>query len=315
MHDLVFDWKHIAFAASRGFTETYGFNGSQGVTNLEGVLLRPKSHPSSKTLLVFMHPASTLQLLPFPRSMAAAGFHVLCAGSRYQRNDTALIMENVVIDLGAWIRAAREDWGYDKVLLCGWSGGGSLTMLYQSQAENPTLTETPAGDPVDVKGASLIPADAVMNLAAHSSRALLLTEWLDASVLDENNPDARDPELDLYCGNVKPPYSEEFVSRYRQAQQERMGRITTRALETLDMLRRRGGREVERVFVTHRTMADPRFLDPTIDPNNRKPGWSYLGEPETVNSGPVGLGRIATLRSWLSQWSLEHTRANSLVTA
>ena len=37
-------------------------------------------------------------------------------------------------------------------------------------------------------------------------------------------------------------------------------------------------------------MADPRFLDPTIDPNGRRPGWTYLGHPETVNSGPVGLG-------------------------
>ena len=97
------------------------------------------------------------------------GFHVLCAGSRYQRNDTALIMENVLLDLGAYIRAAKEDWGYERVVLCGWSGGGSLTMLYQSQAERPSITQTPAGDPVDVAGAGLIPADAVLSLAAHAS--------------------------------------------------------------------------------------------------------------------------------------------------
>lgn len=315
MSDLIFDWKHLAFAANRAFTETYGFNGSQGLTHLEGILIRPAGHPSAKTLLIFMHPSSTLQLLPLPRAMAAEGRHVLCAGSRYQRNDTALIMENVLLDLGAWVRAARENWGYDKVVLCGWSGGGSLAMLYQSQAEKPTITDTPAGDPVDVKGADLIPADGVISLAAHSSRALLLTEWLDASVRNEDDPDDRDLELDLYGPAAQAPYSAEFIARYRAAQQARMTRITDRVLETLDTLRRRGGAEMERAFITHRTMADPRFLDPAIDPNGRKPRWTYLGNPETVNSGPAGLGRVSTLRSWLSQWAPSHSRANSLMTA
>ncbi len=31
--------------------------------------------------------------------------------------------------------------------------------------------------------------------------------------------------------------------------------------------------------------------------------WCYLGDPRIVNSGPVGLARFSTLRSWLSQWS------------
>lgn len=313
MVELIFDWKHIAFAANRAFTETYGFSGSQGLTHVEGVLIRPATGTSS-SLLVFMHPSSTLQLLPLPQAMARAGYHVLCAGSRYQRNDTSLIMENVVLDLGAWIRAAREDWGYDKVVLCGWSGGGSLAMLYQSQAERPTITQTAAGDPVDIAGAELRPADAVLSIAAHSSRALLLTEWLDPSIRDESDPDDRDPMLDLYAQPSDQAFSADFLAAYRAAQTARMARITTRALEVLERLRSSGGLEAERVFVTHRTMADPRFLDPRIDPNGRKPGWSYLGKPEVVNSGPVGLGRVSTLRSWLSQWSPAHSRADSLVT-
>lgn len=314
---LTFEWKHLTFTGNQRFSETYGFSGSQGAVNLEGILIRPEG-VASRTLLVFMHPASTLQLLPLPRALAAMGHHVLCAGSRYQRNDTALIMENVVLDLGAYVRAAREDWGYDHVVLCGWSGGGSLTMLYQSQAEKPTITETPAGDPVDIAGAGLIPADAVLSLAAHSSRALLLTEWLDPSVRNEADPEDRDPDLDLYRPGYDArtePFSADFLASYRAAQAARMERITGWVCETLDRLRRAGGRETERGFVTYRTMADPRFLDATIDPNGRKRGWTYMGHPETVNSGPVGLGRFSTLRSWLSQWSPEHTRANSLVTA
>ena len=80
--------------------------------------------------------------------------------------------------------------------------------------------------------------------------------------------------------------------------------------ETLEDLRKKGGKEVERGFVVHRTMADPRFLDPAVDPNDRKPNWCYLGDPETVNSGPVGIARFSTLRSWLSQWSYDESRAD-----
>ena len=57
-------------------------------------------------------------------------------------------------------------------------------------------------------------------------------------------------------------------------------------------------------------MADPRWLDPTIDPNGRTPGRCYLGDPRLVNNGPVGLARFTTLRSWLSQWSLDKSRAH-----
>jgi pimeloyl-ACP methyl ester carboxylesterase len=219
--------------------------------------------------------------------------------------------------MGAYVREARQRWGYDKVVICGWSGGGSLASLYQSQAEHPTLTQTPAGDPIDLPGADLLPADGLMNLAAHHSRARLLLEWLDPSILDENDPDARDPALDLYrpgYADRTEPFDPAFVERFRAAQWARMRRITERVKDTLQRLRERGGAEVERGFITHRTMADPRFLDVSIDPNGRRRMWSYLGHPETVNSGPVGLARFSTLRSWLSQWSIEDTHADSLVT-
>ena len=52
-------------------------------------------------------------------------------------------------------------------------------------------------------------------------------------------------------------------------------------------------------------MAEPRFLDATIDQNDRPIGTCFLGNPETVNNGPVGSARFSTLRSWMSQWSPE----------
>ena len=59
-------------------------------------------------------------------------------------------------------------------------------------------------------------------------------------------------------------------------------------------------------------MADPKWLDPSIDPNGRKPNWCFLGEPEVVNNSPIGLARYCSLRSWLSQWSYDHARGDGL---
>ena len=307
------EWVHLQYEEKAAFTETYGFSGNQGAVNLEAIRFRPEGKESD-TLMVFMHPASTLQLLPVPRAMAATGEHVLCAGSRYQRNDTALIMEKVLLDLGAYIRHAKTVWGYKHVVLVGWSGGGALAVTYQSQAENPTITHTPAGDPVNIKGAGLIPADAVIYQAAHLSRAHLLAEAIDPSVRDEQNPDDRDAELDIYnpANPNKPPYSAEYITRYRAAQLARMRRITAWAREKLAELKSRNTGEMERGFIVHRTLADPRCLDPALDPNDRKPNWCYMGNPETVNTGPVGLARFSTLRSWLSQWSLDDSCGNGL---
>ncbi len=310
-YELAPEWVHVQFKETSQFTEVYGFSGNQGAVNLEGVRLLPRGKPS-KTLVVYMHPSSTLQLLPMPQAMARHGVHVLCAGSRYLKNDTPLIMEKVLLDLGAYLRHAREVWGYEKIVLCGWSGGGSLAIFYQSQAERPTVKQTPSGDPIDLSAAGLIRADAMIFQAAHLSRGLTLSEWIDPSVTDEDDPDTRDLELDIYnpaCPN-QPPYTAEFITRFRAAQLARMRRRTAWVRETLDKLKRRGGREMERGFVTYRTMADLRFMDPAIDPNDRKPKWCYLGDPETANTGPVALGRFSTLRSWLSQWSADDTQAH-----
>ena len=306
----------IQFSEQVKMTETYGFNGSQGKTSLEGQLFVPKDRPS-QTLYLFMHPTSTLQLLPMPTALADAGLHVMCAGSRYAKNDSALIMEKVAFDLGAYVRYAREELGYRKVILVGWSGGGSLSLFYQAQAENPSITQTPAGDPYDLKGANLPQADGIIFIAAHLSRAETLTEWIDPSVLDELNPDRRDVELDInnpLCPN-KPPYTADFVARFRAAQRARNAKITAWAFELLNDLKKRDDGEIERAFVTHRTMCDVRWYDKAIEPNGRKLNWCYLGDPRTVNVGPVGLGRFSTLRSWLSQWSFEYSNAKGPMNA
>src|SRR5512139_2535082 len=256
MNDASRRWERIpqivSFADRASFTETYGFAGNSGKVNLEGQLLRASSRPS-KTLFVFMHPTSTLQLLPMPMALADRGLHVLCAASRYPKNDSALIMEKVVVDLGMWMRHSREVLGYERVILLGWSGGGSLSLFYQAQAEKPDVTHTPAGDPVDLVAEKLPPADGVIFVAAHLSRAETLTEWLDPSVIDELDPDRRDPDFDIYSPQcpAQPPYSARFVAAFRAAQVARNRKITSWCQEKLAQLRASNTGEMERAFVVH----------------------------------------------------------------
>ncbi len=280
---------------------------------LRSHLMKPPG-TTSKTVIVFMHPIGGGEYLPLPMALARAGHHVIYCQSRYPNNDTALIMEKVALDLGECVRDAKERLGYNKVVLGGWSGGGSLSLFYQRQAEHPSARCTPAGDPPDLQLAGLVPADGMLLLAAHISRALTLTEWMDASITDETNPQQRDPELDLYNPDNpnQPPYSEEFQRRYHDAQVARNRRITRWVHDRLDELRAQGKPNEELAFTVHGTMAAPLWLDPAIDPNGRQPNSCFLGDPRIVNNGPVGLARFTTLRSWLSQWSYDESNANGL---
>ena len=266
----------------------------------------------SKTVVVFSHPIGGGSFLPFVNALARAGIHVIYCNPRYRGNDSALIMEKCVLDLGACIRDLKGRFGYDNVVLGGWSGGGSLSLFYQDQAETPTITHTPAGDPCDLVGAGLLPADGIMLLAAHVSRAATLTEWIDPSVVDETTPFDRDPELNIYdpANPNQPPYSDLFVERFRAAQIARNRRITTWVRNLLEEFKAKGETNMERAFCVHGTMADVRWTDPTQDPSDRRPYECYLGDPRIVNDGPVGLARFSTLRSWLSQWSLDDTNAH-----
>ncbi|TDB86237.1 alpha/beta hydrolase [Actinomadura sp. KC216] len=259
--------------------------------------------------LILMHPTSNFLTHFMLEPLAEAGLPVLGLNTRYVGNDATTIMENVVLDIGAAVRWMKEELGYERVVLAGFSGGGPAVAYYQSQAENPTVTATPAGDPPDLTRAGLEPADAVLLLAAHAGRGRLLASWIDPSVLDESDPDRRDPELDLFAAGRTPPFDPDWVRQYRKAQRARMDRISDWAERELARLTALG--VGDRAFVVHRTVADPRFVDLTIDPSDREAGSMY-GDPRVANEAGAGLGRYHTLRSWLSSWSLRHSRADAV---
>lgn len=311
--DIIREPYAIGYKDPSPLKDTYG--GPTGRVFIECMRIRPREQDRAASVIVFSHPIGGGAFLPLVTALAASGTHCIYVNPRYRGNDTALIMEKCVLDLGAAIRDLKQRFGYEKVLLGGWSGGGSLSLFYQEQAENPSITHTPAGDAVNLKDFGLVPADGVMLLAAHISRAVTMTEWLDPSVLDEDKPFERDLALNIYhpqCPN-KAPFSAEFAATFRAAQIARNRRITARAQAMLAELRASDTPEGERCFTVQGTMSDLRWLDPTQDPSDREPYTCYLGDPRLVNDGPVGLGRFTTARSWLSQWSYDLSNANGLM--
>jgi pimeloyl-ACP methyl ester carboxylesterase len=212
--------------------------------------------------------------------LAERGYGFLGWNTRFRGNEAYFLLEPALADIDAGIRWLRDVQGVEVVVLLGNSGGGSLMAAYQAQLGG---------------------GDLYISLNAHAGRPEVLTAWLDPSVLDETDPLAIDPALDMFDGGHGPPYSPSFVSLYRAAQRARNDRITAWAHTELDRLAAGGLKD--RLFVVHRNWADPRFLDLTLDPSDRQVGC-YAGDPRRANAGPFGLARASTLRTWLAMWSL-----------
>jgi hypothetical protein len=233
--------------------------------------------------------------------LAEHGFGFLGWNTRYRGAEDWFILEHALIDIGAGVRWLREEAGVETVVILGNSGGGSLMGAYQSQATEPSI-EPVAGGSLPPAVLELKPADLYISLQAHEGRPEVLTAWLDPSVTDETDPLSVDSSLDMYNADNGPPYSPEFVTRYRDAQVARNERITDWALEELERLR--SGGAYDRNFNLYRVWADPRMVDPAIDPSDRPANSCYLGNPRSANYGPYSIGSTSTLRTWLSMWSL-----------
>lgn len=268
---------------------------------------------SPKVAVMFCHPTANFLGHYALAGLAARGLGAVGLTTRYVGNDTSLIMENCLLDMGTMVDHLYAR-GYEKVVLVGNSGGASIVPYYQAQAARPTVTEPPGGGP-DLTTAGLRPGDALVFLNAHPSRARLSTEWLDPAILDELQPFERDASLDMYHPDNRPPYTPDFIERYRAAQMARNRRISAWAEAGLAQLRSAdhspNGLD-DLAFVVHGTAADLRFLDGNIDPSDRQIGVTLWGPPTVANYMPAGISRVSTMRSWLNQWSLDHTNGDSL---
>jgi hypothetical protein len=266
-------------------------------------MLRPRIYGAyevpdggTRTAAIVMHPTSNFMGHYLIGPLAARGIACLGLNSRYAGNDTVLLMERVLQDLGAGVRFAREALGCDRVLLVGNSGGAALAAFYQAEAEQLTAETFVDGDPTHLVAADLPPVDGIALCAAHEGRSHLFGRWLDPSVLDEHDALATDPSLDMYDpihwtgGPDAPPrFSTAFLHRFVAAQQRRRERIERRVRERLAQLRSTPGAPRDEAFVVHRTHADPRCLDLTLDSNDRARG-SVWGDARAVNYAANAMG-------------------------
>lgn len=298
-----------------------------------GILYLPaKSKP--RTVVIMAHPRadfSTHYSIPY---WIDAGFAAFGFNTRYLNNDATMLHENLLLDLAAGIRFLRDEEGFEKIVMLGNSGGGSLFAYYDSQARTPKgsrVAAPPGGGPPDLNKHDLPTADGYIVLAAHPGQGMVLMSCLDAAVVDESDPFASDPSLDIYDernGFKTPPaesrYSKEFIERVRAAQRARCARIDAIARRHIEEANRaRAAMRADgfaatgadnrnhvarramapRYMTVYRTQANPNYLDLSIDPSERAVGSIISPRPDLANYSAFGLGRIVTPDAWLSTWS------------
>lgn len=270
-----------------------------------------------KTAVVVMHPRVDFTHHYCVPRLVDAGYGVLAANSRSPNDDTALVHEDLLLDVAASIRWLRERRGIERVVLFGNSGGGSLFSFYQAQAARDPkqrLAQTPAGAPTKLRGATMIPADALALVAAHRGQGKILLGAIDPAVVDEDDPLQTDGELDMYSadnGFADPPawseYDDSFVTRYREAQAARVRRIDAWARGVVEAQREAPEGSPESIHdpvrVVYRTMANLAYVAQNVDPSPRDYGSLLSERPDLMRFSRIGFARTVTAAGWLSTWS------------
>ncbi len=240
--------------------------------------------------------------------LATRGIGFLGWNTRFRGFESTFLLDHALVDIGVGIRWLREVQGIETVVLLGNSGGGSLMAAYQAQAVHHHIAPLDGMRPA-AGLADLPPADGYVASAAHPGRPDVLTAWMDASVIDENDALGTDPTLDLFDAKNGPPYSADFIARYRAAQVARNDAITDWAESELKRVRAAG--YSDRPFTVLRTWADPRMVDPTLEPTRRQPNMCYAGPPVKANRSAYGIAAACTLRNWIGMWSLRHAQTRA----
>ena len=273
----------------------------------QGVYHRPEGQ-QPRTALIATHYNIDFSEHYLASYIAERGLGFLGWNTRFRGAEPYFLADLALADIDVGVRWLRSQ-GVDCVVLLGNSGGGSLMATYQAQATAPNLVPEYSRRGLHPAIEDLAGGDLYVSIVAHTGRAEVLTNWMDPSVTDENDPLSVDPALDPFSPDRQPPFDDEFIAAYRSAQRARNERITAWCKQELDRLAAAGHRE--RLFVVPRLWADLRMLDRALDPSPRPVPGCYLGDPRRANYGIFGVGTVSSLRTWLSMWSLADSQCST----
>ncbi len=278
---------------------------------VRGVLWTPPLGRPWKTAVILSHPRGDFSVHYACPLLAAAGYAVFGFGTRYMNNDTDCLHEACITDVQT---------AHDEMIRRG-GGGRCGVRSATAGADHSWRWRMPNSASVD----------GWVGMAAHPGEGVFMLQVIDPSVADEGDPFSTVPELDMYHpdNGWRPwpepcSYDPDWLARYRAAQVERVARIDAIAkasiqdaldvvpgLKAVDKandperwreLRRRA--VFTRYLTIYRTLADPAYLDLSIDPDDRPMGSLFaFPDPFDANYGRGGLARTMTARGWLSTWS------------
>lgn len=304
-----------------------------------GLCYQPDAAARKKVGVLVMHPRADFSRHYCIPALVGAGVTVLGLTTRCLNNDVTAIHEDLILDVAAGVNHLRG-LGCERVVLFGNSGGGALFAFYQAQAELPPterLARDPAGKPTKLAAATMTPADGLIAVSAHPGEGKILEHCIDPAVVDERDPLASDAALDMYRteNGFRPPpedsrYTPDFLARFRAGQHARVARLDAMAhamirdareaeatyeasKDKLDFAARQAiGRRAafEPVMVVYRTMANPLYVDRSLDPSTRAYGSLFSDRPDLMNFQFIGFGRLVTPGAWLSTWSGQSSNAD-----
>ena len=241
--------------------------------------------------------------------MATRGIGFLGWNTRYRGFESSFLLDHALVDIGVGVRWLREVQGVETVVLLGNSGGGSLMAAYQAQAVDPHVTPLEGMRPAAGLN-DLPPADGLRGqrrAPGSAGRA----DGVDGRIGRRRKRPDRKRSRRSTCSTSATgrPIRTDFVDRYRSAQIARNHAITDWAETELKRVHAAGFSD--RPFTVMRTWADPRMVDPTLEPTKRPANLCYAGVPVKANRSAHGIAAACTLRNWIGMWSLRHAQTRA----